>query len=251
MGRSVKVRGGRRRQSPLGAEIEQELRLRPVVRGVEALDSVEVEVVDQGGHLAGLAHVPERMGEDGRAAGAVDDLRRLGRIGPATGDERLRPGHQPLLEESAHLVGLDAGGLGDVRAADRGGIARLGDRVLESDRDTLGVESLDDLLRSGDPLALGALACRRDGNRVHPVAEHVHVIGASVNTGHLGRGHKRQSRRLGCLGGLRYAIDAVVVGERERRDTRLRGTRDDLRRRELAVGVGRMALQVQHRRRSI
>ena len=65
---AVKVRGGGRRKSPIPADLEQELRLRPVVRRVEALDPVEVEVVDQRRDLVGVVHVPERVGEDGRAS---------------------------------------------------------------------------------------------------------------------------------------------------------------------------------------
>src|SRR3954447_19749550 len=68
---TVKVRGSGRRKSSIPADAEQEVRLRPVVRRVEALNPVEVEVVDQSGDLVGLVHVPEGMREDSGAAGAV------------------------------------------------------------------------------------------------------------------------------------------------------------------------------------
>ena len=162
--------------------------------------------------------------------------------------EGLRAGNEPLLEEGRHLFRLGAGGLGDVGPAHRRRIARHRDRVLEADRHTLGVEPLDDLLRPGDALALRALTGRRDHGRVHPVAQHVHVIDAAVDARHLRRGDQHDPSLARGLAGLGHSIDPVVVGEREGRHARLHGGRHHARGRELAVGVRRMALQVDHRR---
>ena len=68
---------------------------------------------------------------------------------------------QPLLEEGAHPLRRDSGGLGDVGPAHRGGVTRLRNRVLEANRHALRVEPPDDLLGTRDALALGSLACRR------------------------------------------------------------------------------------------
>ena len=89
---AVKVRGGGRRQAPLVAELEQELRLRPVVGGIEALDPVEVEVVDQRRDLVRIVHVPERVREHRGASGAMDDLDGLRRVGPAPETKAFAPG---------------------------------------------------------------------------------------------------------------------------------------------------------------
>ena len=100
------------------------------VRRVEGLDPVEPDVadeaLDQVANLLGVLHVPVGMGDDGDAAGVVDQLDGLLGGRPLARDERLRAGDQVLLEEGAE-VGAGAGGLGDVRAADRVGGAGLGD----------------------------------------------------------------------------------------------------------------------------
>ena len=136
--------------------------------------------------------------------------------------------------------------------ADRRGVPRLGDRILETHRDALGIEALDDLLGAGHPLgrwarsqagaipwscppSTRACACHR-GVRAHT------------------RSRSRAPVRLqppSRLRGLRNTIDRVVVGEGERRHSRLRRRGDHLRGRQLAVGVRGMALQVHHRRRRI
>ena len=124
MGRAVEVRRRGRDQAELLAELEAVLRLLLGVRRVEGLDPVEADVadeaLDQVADLLGLGDVPVGMGDDGDAAGLVDQLDGLLGARPVARDEGLRAGDQVLLEERPE-VRAGAGGLGDVRAADRVG----------------------------------------------------------------------------------------------------------------------------------
>ena len=222
------------------------------VRRVEGLDPVEADVADQAldqvAHLLGVLDVPVGVGDDGDAAGVVDDLDRLLGGRPLARDERLRARDQVLLEERAE-VGPGAGRLGDVGAADRVGGAGLGDRVLEGHLDPVAVEVGDDLLGAVDALLLGLRAGRRDLLEVDPVAADVQVLGVLVDARHLGRRARSRSRaRSATAGRLLDAGDAVVVGQRHHRDPGLGRRAGDVAGLELAVGDGGMALQVDHRR---
>ena len=136
----MEVRGAVGDEAELLAELEAVPGLLGGVRRVEGLDPVEADVadeaLDQVADLLGILDVPVGMGDDGDAAGLVDQLDGLLGGRPLARDERLRAGHQVLLEERAE-VGAGAGGLGDVRAADRVGGAGLGDRVLEGHLDAV------------------------------------------------------------------------------------------------------------------
>ena len=155
------------------------------------------------------------------------------------------PGDEVLLEERAE-VGAGARRLGDVRAPDRVGGAGLRDRVLERHLDAVRVEVRDDLLRAVDPLLLRAVAGGLDPLRVDPVAADVEVLRVAVDARHLDRGHALDPDLLGGRERLGHAGDAVVVGQRHRRDPGLGGGADDVRRLELAVGDGGVGLQVDH-----
>ena len=113
-------------------------------------DVADREVAD----LVWVLDVPVGMRDDGDSAGVVDQLDGLFGGRPPARDERLRARHQVLLEERAE-VGAGAGGLGDVRAADRVGGAGLGDRLLEVDVHPVLVELGDDLLGADRPAPAG------------------------------------------------------------------------------------------------
>ena len=132
--------------------------------------SLDLEGADQRLDLGGVLDVPVGMGDDGDAAGLVDQLHGLLGGRPAPRHEGLGAGHQVLLEESAHSL-AGAGGPSDVGAADRERVAGLGDRVLEREVEAEGAQPLDDLPGAADPLLLGALAGRSDRVEVDPVAE--------------------------------------------------------------------------------
>ena len=99
---------------------------------------------DQVAHLARLGDVPVGMGDDGHAAGCVDQLDGLLGARPASRHERLRARHQILLEEGAE-VGPGARRTGDMGTPDRVRGPGLGDRGLEGDLDAVAVQPLDDL----------------------------------------------------------------------------------------------------------
>ena len=191
------------------------------------------------------------MGDDGDAAGLVDQLDRLRGGRPAARHEGLGAGHQVLLEEGAEVAGRPRR-LGDVRAADRVGGAGLADRVLERQVEALPAQVLDDLPGPGAPLLLGPLAGRRHLLQVDPVAADVQVFGVLVNARHLDRRHQLDPQPLRRRRGLRDPGDRVVVGQRQRRNPRLRSFLDHLGGRQLPVRNRRMTLQLdQHRRRSL
>ena len=168
-------------------------------------------------------------------------------VGQRRGTKAFAPGHQVLLEEGAE-VAAGAGRPGDVGAADRERVAGLADRVLEVQVEALAAQLLDDLAGAGDALVLGALAGAGDLAEVDPVAADVEVFGVLVHAGHLDRRHQLDAEPLGGARRLGDAGDRVVVGQGEGRDARLGRPLDDLRRRQLAVGDGRVALQLdQHR----
>ena len=130
MGRAVVVGGGGGDEVELLAELEQVGGLLLAVGRVEGLDAVGAEGADQVVDLARLGDVPVGVGDDGDAAGLVDQLDRLLGGRPAARHEGLGAGHQVLLEEGAEVAGR-AGRPGDVGAADRERVAGLADRVLE------------------------------------------------------------------------------------------------------------------------
>ena len=84
------------------------------MRRVEGLDPVEADVaheaLDQIADLVGVLDVPIGMGDDGDAAGVVDQLDRLLGARPLARDERLRPRDEVFLEERAE-VGAGAAAL--------------------------------------------------------------------------------------------------------------------------------------------
>jgi hypothetical protein len=181
------------------------------------------------------------MGDHGRASRPVDQLDRLLGAGPASRHEGLGARHQVLLEEGAE-VRARAGRARDVRTADRVRGAGLGDGGLEGDLDAVGVEPLDDLAGSLHSLPLGAIAGGRDRVRVHPVAEHVQIVGVGVDARHLHRRHAFDS--LFVRGGdrLRHPRHRVVVGQRHHRDARSRCRGRHRRRLELPVRYRRVRL---------
>ena len=127
------------------------------------------------------------MGDDGDAAGVVDQLDRLARPSASVRETNaLAPGTR-YSSKNGPEVRAGAGRLGDVRAADRVGGAGLGDRVLEADLDAVRVEPRDDLLGAIDALLLGAVAGRLDALEVDPVAADVQVLGVAVDARHLDR----------------------------------------------------------------
>src|SRR6185436_5087439 len=185
------------------------------------------------------------MGDYGDAAGVVDQLDSLLGARPAPRDERFRAGDEVLLEERAE-VGAGAGGLGDVGAPDRIGGAGLGDGVLEGDIDAVLVELGDDLLGAVDALLLSAVAGRLDLGEVDPVAADVEVLGVPVDAGHLDGGDVLQTELGRGPVRLLHPGNAVVVGQRHHGYSRLGGGADDVGGRELAVGDGRMRLEIDH-----
>jgi hypothetical protein len=73
----------------------------------------------------------------------------------------------------------------------------------------------------------------------------VEILGAPVERRDLDPGDEPDAPTLGFGCGLGDAVDRVMVGEREQLDARLRRRRDNRGRRERAVAVQRMALQVE------
>ena len=92
------------------------------VGGVEDLDPIDAKDADQLLDLGGLGDVPVGVGDDGDAAGVVDQLDRLLGGGPAARHEGLCAGHQVLLEEWPHVLARPSGA-GDVGAANRKSVA--------------------------------------------------------------------------------------------------------------------------------
>ena len=87
---------------------------------------------------------------------------------------------------------------------------------------------------------------------VDPVAADVEVFGELVDAGHLDRRDELDPEAPAAAARFRDPGDRVVVGQGQRRHPGLGGLLDDLGRRQLAVGVGRMALQLdQHRGSSL
>jgi hypothetical protein len=77
----------------------------------------------------------------------------------------------------------------------------------------------------------------------------VQVVDGGVYARHLNRRHQRDPVRARGLVGLGDAVDRVVVGEGQRRHPGFRCRGDHPAGRQLAVGEGRMRLQVEHQAR--
>jgi hypothetical protein len=119
----------------------RDARLLARVRRVEDLDAVDAqgrEAVDDRQDVVVVVEVPERVRPDGDAAGAVDQVDRVGdgRVRAAhearrsrheVGLEDLRGVGQALGREPLRVARVGDDRLGEVRAADRlaGGAARL------------------------------------------------------------------------------------------------------------------------------
>ncbi len=83
---------------------------------------------------------------------------------------------------------------------------------------------------------------------VDQVAQHVQVLLAAVDRGDLHRGNQPHAEAGGRLGGGLHPVDAVVVAQRQQLDAGLGGGGDHLPWLERAVGVQRVALQIEGRR---
>ena len=137
-------------------------------------------------------------------------------------------------------------------AADREGVAGLRDRVLEREVETLLPQLLDDLAGPGDAFPLGALAGRGDLVEVDPVPADVQVFRVLVDAGHLDCRHQLDAQPRCRLCRLGDAGDRVVVCQCQRRHPGLGGPGDDVGGRQLPIGDGRVALQLdQHWSRSL
>ena len=148
-------------------------------------------------------------------------------VGQRAGDERLRAGHQVLLEEGAEVAGR-AGGramwgrpIESASPASRTASSRWRSKPSRA-------ELLDDLAGPGHPLVLGPLAGGGDRTEVDPVAADVEVFGELVDAGHLDRRHQLDRVLLGRPSRLGDPGDRVVVGQGQRRHARLGGLRDHL-----------------------
>ena len=82
---------------------------------------------------------------------------------------------------------------------------------------------------------------------VDPVAEHVQVLVLAVDRGDLGGGHHPHAVERAGRQRLVHAVHGVVVGERQQPHAGLGGVLHHLGRRELAVGVQRVRLEVEGR----
>src|SRR4029079_14589789 len=89
-------------------------------------------------------------------------------------------------------------------------------------------------------------AGRLDLGEVDPVAADVEVLRVPVDAGHLDRGDVLQTELGRGPVRLLHPGNAVVVGQRHHGYSRLGGGADDVGGRELAVGDGRMRLEIDH-----
>jgi len=83
---------------------------------------------------------------------------------------------------------------------------------------------------------------------IDQVPEHVQVLLVAVHGGDLDRRHQAKPEPGRGLGGGRDAVDRVVVAQREQLHAGLRRRGHHIRRLKRAVGVQRMALQIEGRR---
>ena len=133
---------------------------------------------------------------------------------------------------------------GQVRAAGRGAVqVRVVDR--EAERAQVVGHGVDaahavgaEVVQRGEEGGVGV---------VDPVAEDVQVLVLGVHRRELDRGREFDVLNTGRLERLGHTVDGVVVGQRKQRHACVRGPRDDVGRRQRAVGMRRVRLEVERR----
>jgi hypothetical protein len=263
---AVEVRRARGEQPTRGACVGEQQRLLTRERRVERFDAIQAlgrETVDRFEHGSGLRDIPERVCPHRDAARCVDDGDRVAdrraravalrrRTVLELGDEQLRGVRDTFLVQPGRVVGMREDGGGEVRAPDATTACAVLVKCLPVDRPATFSQ------RVGHPrdacVAVFAELGERGQERamlvVDPVAEQVEVLLRTVQGRDLDR--RDDPHAVSAPGGQRLfdAVDGVVIGQREQLDARRRGARDDLRGRQLSVGVTGVRLQVEGRGRS-
>jgi hypothetical protein len=243
--------------SPRSAQAAATSRVCARVRDVEGLDAVEAhgdEPLDGVEDLGVGVEVPERVRPHGDPARGVDRLDRLGDRRRRAAAEGRRARDEVGHEEGGEVREAFGGdpvrvgrvverGFGEMRAADRqarmaacveGGAVEDEALLLEGGGHAIGAARpiLTEPLEPVEEPGVGV---------VEAVAKDVKVLALAVQRGQLDRGDDAEVRRVrGRVERLLDAVDGVVVGEREQRDTGSRRARDDLRGWERPVRVRRM-----------
>ncbi|SCD65915.1 hypothetical protein GA0115236_11606 [Streptomyces sp. IgraMP-1] len=218
------VAGAGDEQAELGREGADPGAVGRAVLGVVGLDAVEPGLGEAGDGLLGH-HVAAlggaRMGEDGDAAGGLDQADRLEGVQLVLGGVRPAAVGQPLLGEGVGDRGDHAQlhqRLGEVGAPDRAVPGDPGD-LLPGHVDAEGAELVDHGAGARHPVVADQFALAQQFRlvRVEEVGQHVHAHGA-VGPGEAAGefGARDEGEPLGERGRrLGVAAGGVVVGERD------------------------------------